>query len=225
MTTLGELTTELAELLSDPLNAVWEPEDLEQYLRAGVREISAALPRTCSASLACVAGEHELDMPADFQAALSVEYPAGETPPRYLLPGDRTAGAFWLQADRYQVIQCYDGGQVATLVLSASPAAGESVTLVYTADHDHTLYAHETLTVPERWHNLLLLFAVWLAWLERVSAEEQNPDRSTLMLSQHAENAERARMAYEEALALAVAQRAQAYITPAWKLDSDDPVI
>lgn len=224
MATLEDLTEELAALLSDPLNAVWAPEDLEQYLRAAVREWSNHFPARRTLSIDCTDATHNYELPADFIAMISVEYPDGESPPEFLTQKSRLQSDWWESDLYYDVEQPNDPTETASLYISPSPAATEDIVIIYSAQLDSALVAADTVPIHDRYHSTLLMYGVWLAWLERVSAEEQNPDRSTSMLQQHAANADRAWRNWTEALNRHINRSAISSITVRWPIDNDDPV-
>lgn len=171
MTTLANLADEAQNALADSSAATWTQAQVEQWCNAAIREYSKYFPRTIETSINCADDDHTYDLPAGFQQALSVEYPAGEDPPQFLTwRGYRTAG-FFGASGFYDVIRNDDNANVNELWISEAPATGETITVIHTADHPHDLAAGGTVTVPSYHHNLLISWVVWQAYRERLSAE------------------------------------------------------
>ena len=143
--TLYELLTDVRLTLSDVLTpsnpaGIWNQEKVIAWVQNAVASISTYVPRTATLTITCVAGQYSYDLPADFKAMLSVEYPSGHNPPVYLSPGSRQSAAFSRSPSLYAITQSLLN-PVNALTLSAAPAAGESIQITYTAAHLTNIYA------------------------------------------------------------------------------------
>ena len=204
MTTLTALADEAQNVLSDAGAGEWPQATIEEWVNAAIRDISPHFPRRVTATIATAADDRKYDLPAGIQAILSVEYPTGEDPPLYLSPRSHNSGWFWGLVGFYDHIAHRDETDVDELWISEEPAASETITIVYEGDHNYDLASGGTITVPERYFNILIQFVVWRAWLELLAAEQSSPtNASSLLSSLFGENAQRAKQTYDEMIAMA----------------------
>lgn len=190
--------------LNDELDSTWDTEIIANFLNDAIRDYSQHFPRVKSTAINCSDDDNDYDLPADLLGVISVEYPAGEDPPAYLIRKTRTAAGWWNSDSFYDVIPHRDDGDVDELIISADPSSGETITVTYNAIH--TLAADpatptETLSVPEEHQHLLTKYVRWMAALHLASAEQQSPtSNSSLLMAQLAQNARRDEIAYSTAL-------------------------
>ena len=232
-TTLAQLADICQEQLSDSGAGTWTQATVEGWVQEAIRDYSVHFPRLKEYTINCNDDVHEYPLPVDFLGATLVEYPDGEDPPEYLTRLSRTDPAFWLSADYYDLYVTGDAtesGAVAgesandLLIVSADTASGEDIILQYRARHNDALASGGEVTVPAHHFDLIVTFVTWRAWVERLAAEEQAPDQTTLLLSQLASNADRAHRRYTEALNRAKAARSDTGITDPWRSDIHDPI-
>lgn len=208
MTTLQQLIDATQGDLGDQAEATWHSEDIEQWLRDAIGDYSLHFPRILTQTIACSANDRTYDLPAGFMQVLTVEYPAGQDPPEYLARRPHDHPHFWRVAGYFDIIRRGDDTDVDEIWISQKPSAGESIDVIYQGQHlmDTTnLTNTDSLTVPERHHSLLRRFATWQAAERLKAAEQATPtSNSSLLMSQLAINADRARRAYVDALAKAI---------------------
>lgn len=171
MTTLANLADEAQNVLSDSAASVWSQAQVEEWVNAAIREYSRFFPRVVESDISCTADVHKYDLPAGFQSVLSVEYPKDEDPPEFLTWRGYKQANWWGASGFYDVVRNEDDNNVNQLWISEDPSAGETITVIHTADHDCNLAAGGTVTVPEYHHDLLIAHVVWSAYRERLSAE------------------------------------------------------
>jgi hypothetical protein len=201
MTTLQQLIDKVEADLADSGNSTWSAADITQWVRDGIADYSIHFPRTKNSEISSAAGGQEYDLPADFIAILTVEYPQGQAPPRYLQRKDYAQPGFWDAAGYFDIIHTTDAGNVSSLVLSDVPAGGETIEIYYRAQHDHALATSATVTVPEHHQHLVRAYARWQAELQLKIAEEKAPtSNSSLLMAQLAQNAYRAEQDYRALL-------------------------
>ncbi|MCZ7568972.1 MAG: hypothetical protein M5U01_10350 [Ardenticatenaceae bacterium] len=217
MTTRAALNALCRRRLSDtaaPLT--WSELQLNQWIVDAVAEYSLHFPRTLTATIAAVVDQHEYSLSAysGLQTVLKVEYPAGEDPPAYLERADEAGALPFYTGD------CYDlwGDPPATLVIGPSPAAGETIAITYAADHDFPDDDADTLTIPDRHLELIVLFVRWAAAQEREANEAKDPDPTTILLSMLSEATGRAERAYLARLKAYKAQSGQPTRFVRWDL-------
>lgn len=225
MTTLTELTTRALNAMGDGDGGTWSSAQVEEWLREAIADYGQYFPRQLDAALTTSAGEHCYALPAGLQAILLVEYPSGEQPPQYLTQRPRTRRDFWNRSGYYDWRPA-DGsasGAMPELVLSEAPLAGETITVTYLGPHDTALASGGTVTAPAGHLPILILYAIMMAWQERLAQEQQAPtSNSTLLLSQYASNADRARRNYVQALSRARIAAAGRSGAVRWAMDKWD---
>jgi len=205
MTTLSALVDQCEADLSDSANATWSAADITQWVRDAIADYSLHFPRILNSDITTSAGDRRYDLPAGFVDIISVEYPQGEEPPEYLKPRQELHPSFWSLDGYYTLIRRSADDDVDELLISDKPPASETIRVHYTAAHDNTIAAGENLTVPAKHHHILRKYVIWQALLQLQAAEEAGPtSNSSLLMSQHAINVDRARRAYVDVLAKAV---------------------
>lgn len=219
MTTLTELTSRALNAVGDGGGDTWSSAQVDEWLREAIADYGQYFPRQHQVALPTTAGVHAYALPEGLQAILLVEYPAGRIPPQYLTQRSRTRRRFWNRSGYYD---WHATGPSATpeLVLSEAPLAGETIVVAYLGPHDTALQGEDTLTLPDGHLPILILYAIMMAWQERLAQEQQAPtSNSTLLLSQYASNADRARRNYVQALARARIAAAGRSATVRWPMD------
>ena len=97
----------------------WSDLQLNQWINDAVADYGLHFPRTLSLEIETGAGEHTYDLPADFQAARRVEYPAGENPPAVLQRLSHREVDFWELPGRYDILSRGDGTHLDELWISS----------------------------------------------------------------------------------------------------------
>lgn len=225
MTTLAELANRVQGTVGDETAVEWSQAQIEAWCLEGIRDYSQHFPRTKRTTIAAADDDREYDLPDDFRKVISVEYPAGEEQPNYLVERSRLAERFWGEAGFFDVIERNDASAAAVLIISEKPATGESIVVEYLADHDLQLAAADDITMPARHEGIIVEFVIWRAWLELLAGEQQSPtSNSSLLMSQYASNADRAKRSYVESLARALRAVEGASARVTWRLDKWDRV-
>ena len=225
MTTLAQLADRAQTILDDSAEAIWSQATVEALALDAIREYSTHFPRRRSTTISAVADQHEYTLPADFQSVISVEYPTGEDPPDYLTRLDYQDPNFWNAGDHYDIVDLADASDTAELWLSDDPDGTESIEIHYLADHDAGIGSGGTITVPERHETILILYVIWQAQLILQHNEEQNPtSNSSLLMSQLATNADRARRSYVQALSRALYAHEGRSARATWRMDKYDRI-
>jgi hypothetical protein len=111
-------------------------EQLNQWINDAIADYSLHFPRTETTILSCSDDDRTYDLPANCTAILSVEYPAGEDPPRYLYQREYTHPGFWQSEDFYAFVSTNQDNDYPELWISEKPSTGESITVIYHALHD-----------------------------------------------------------------------------------------
>jgi hypothetical protein len=225
MTTLAQLADRAQNAINDAAVGTWSQATIEQWCRDAIADYSTHFLRIDDLTINCESGEHDYGLPGRERAILSVEYPYGEDPPRYLTRRSVTHPGFWDNDGYYDFEDYQDHSDTNILWISDSPTDGEQIHVVFTCMYNSiALYAASTIEVPEEHEPLLILFVVWRAHTERMSTEAQNPDTTIRMLQQMKLAVQAAEYAYHQALRDAKAVQAVGGWVPPWKVDGYDRI-
>ena len=115
----------------------WSDLQLNQWLNDAIADYSLHFPRRLEASLDCSEGEQAYSLPDGCLEMLNVEYPAGNDPPAYLQRGDHRQAAFQRSQDLSDILASGSALSSGSLLLSAVPVSGESITLAYQGLHPY----------------------------------------------------------------------------------------
>lgn len=226
MTTLSDLRLRCRRLIGDVQGNVFSDEQLNDWIYTASMDLSLHFPRQKTVELIPSPSIHAYDLSDDFLGVLSVEYPAGETPPRYLTQKPYTQEEFWLSDEYYDVHRHADKSNPSELLISASPPEGSSsqrIRVVYQAYHQELKADTAQCSLPEHLHHLIPLFVRWRAWMALSTLEGMDPDPTKLLAATHEVNAGRAERAYYEALRQAKkAEGASARLS--WRMDAHDRI-
>jgi hypothetical protein len=223
MTTLQHLIDACETDLADAGNATFSAADIELWCRDAIGDYAQHFRIRKSASVAMAAGDHDYTLNVDdFLDVLTVEYPTGQDPPRYLKRRYFLRDDFYRSGGFYDIDPNRDETSGPTLYLSDSPAAGQSARILYSARLEPPALTTGVVPVPEEHEPLLRSYVVWRALKQLQHAEEAAPtSSSSLLMSQLAQNADRARRAYIDSLARAVFSQARSRIV-SWTGQADE---
>ena len=85
---MQQLVDELQVDLSDPGAATWSETELLQFLNDAVKDYSVYFPRVARVDVVTAVADRRYNLPSDYVGLVSVEYPADETLPSYLVRKD-----------------------------------------------------------------------------------------------------------------------------------------
>lgn len=206
-TTLQNLIDDCEADLGDVANATFAAEDIEQWCRDAIADYSQHFPVRDSLTITCSVADKTYALSDDqIIRVVSVEFPKGEDPPEYLHRRPYTHPDFWSEEGYYDVILRDNVNDKHELWISNSPTSiTQQIEVEYEAYHDNTASVATSLSVPPAHEHVLRKYVRWQAIEQLKAAEEASPtSNSSLLMSQLAINADRARRAYVDALAKAV---------------------
>ena len=302
--TLYELLSDVRLTLSDVLTSSnpsgkWTQDKLIEWIFNGIATISTYVPRVTSVLISCVSGQYSYDLPTDFKATISVEYPAGQSFPQYLTQSSPQSKLFSGATCYYAITQSLLTNSTA-LMLSSAPTTGETIQLIYTAAHSTNIYSiiesatrenpclitwtnhplvdndyvdirgitypswtalngkqlvtvksantftiaidtsgyslaysptkdagklYSTSSLPTTLYELLMVYISWCASRERLNYTSQDPDSTSLLLSQYASNADRMWRSFTEiANRMAKHHSVSGPIYSGWTMDGNDRI-
>ena len=225
MTTLAQLTQQCRNLIGDWSSTYYTEAILYDYINRGVEEFSKYFPLVSEYALSTTLNTRMYDLEADFLEAISVEYPTGENPPKYLLRRSYTHPNFWIENGYYDIVPSHDATSTnpTQIYISQKPAASQTITVKYHAMHPALTASSDVCTVPAHLIHLIGLFVRWKVWQEIATAEGMDPDQTKLLAATQEVNSTRAERIYRTALKEAQAtfvESAQVH----WKMDKHDHV-
>ena len=205
MTTLSTLINLCEADLADSGNATWAAADIQQWIVDAIADYSMHFKRELSQDLTTVLNDRMYDLPDVCLAIVSVEYPQGEDPPKYLQPRSHTHGDFWNVEGFYDYIVNGNDTDADEIWISEKPAADETIRVRYQAHHDLPTAGGDNLTVPDEHQHILRNYVLWRAVIQFKAIEEASPtSNSSLIMSQLSVNVDRMRRAYVDSLAKAL---------------------
>lgn len=217
-TTFVQLLDRVATAVDDLPHAHYTTAALAAYLNDAVRDYTQHFPRLRRHDLTTVADQRRYDLPADCLALLTVEYPQGQDPPRYLRRRSHHHPTFWRAPAAYDLLPRADQTTPGQLLISPQPPAGHTIRLEYHAHHaliTNTAAVSGHCTVPAHHEHLLLKYVLWQCSLQLQMAEQQTPtSSSSLLMAQLAANARRLRQDYDQALRQAIFAAEGAHSAP-----------
>lgn len=201
MTTLQNLIDRIQNQLADSAEATWPEATLEEWIETALAEYTQHFPRQRVTTISDTVDVQEYDLPADFLEAITVEFPVGEEPRRYLKRKPITDADFWTTTGNYDILTKREAIDPDQIFISDVPDGSQAIELVYLAQHDTAYATTDTLTIPRPHETIIEQYVIYLAWQERTSAEMANPtSNSSLLMAQLQANAAAAFRRYTETL-------------------------
>ena len=202
MVTLATLRAQCRTLLAS--TADWPDATLDAFIRDAVRFYSHEFPKRWRHTMALVAGQQAYPLPAGAASVISVEYPAGQRPPRFLERSSPWAPGFERGAAAYALRGADDvtpaSAGVAEILFAEAVATGQEAIVEYFGLHTLPQAASDPLTVPEHHWEALIAFVDFRCHWELESDEAVSVTTVSVILSQLGENARRAWNRYKEVL-------------------------
>jgi len=223
--TLAELRALCRLSLADATD--WPNATLDAWIIAGIRLYSAHFPRHWRAAIELVDPLDTYVLPGGYeiQALLSIEYPAGEDPPRFCRLVAEDSAEFASGGDYYALRGASATGtaaQVGQIVLAKMPEAGDTCYVEYLGGHTLPAVGGDTtvITVPAQHTEAITSFVEFCALHELEVDEAAALDATTVALSQLGQEARRAWVRYKEIMDrlvwLSTNALQTASVMPAW---------
>lgn len=203
--TLGELRALCRLSLADATD--WPNATVDAWIIAGIRLYSAHFPRHVRAALELIVPAVGYVLPGGYEhvALLSVEYPAGEDPPRFCRLVAEGSAEFASGGDFYALrgaSATLSTAHVGQLVLAKAPELGDTCYLEYLTGHTLPTAGTDAavITVPAQHMEAILSFVEFCALHELEADEASALDATTIALSQLGQEARRAWLRYKEVM-------------------------
>ena len=223
MTTRQDLRNLIRRRLGDTSTPFqWSDLQVNQWINDSIAEHSIHFPRKLNTTLNCVTDQKSYDLPANYKAAISVEYPADDDPPYYLV----RRSSLWGSSDIvgfYDVIRRDDATDFPELRISEKPTTGQDIIIYYLGNHASLDDDTDICTVPDVHLELLVLFVRWATFQELASKASADPDPTSLSMGTLELNAFRANREYRTKLKQWLAAESESAVTT-WRMDKYDHV-
>ncbi len=160
----------------------WPDATLLKWINQAIASYSGYFSRWVTATITAVAAQrtYSLSSYTGIRQIISVEWPSGQNPPEYLAWRSEFEGGFW--GGKFYDVRGSD--PPAMLVIGTAPALGQNIGIEYGVDHSALSVIGDTLTVPDRHLDGLVLFVWWKASQELLACEAKDPQTTTLLLAQ-----------------------------------------
>jgi hypothetical protein len=195
MSTREDLRNLCRRRLSDTTYPVhWSDVKINQWINDAIADISNYFPRQATLSLSLTSGtqEYSLSATTNPRAILSVEYPDDQEPPEFL--EQRNEHDKRGLSGKYYAVR---GVPPATIWLGPNDwTTGDTATVTYLADHSYPSDDSDTITIPDKIIELVVLFVRMVALQEVADEETQDPRTTTLIVGTLGLNANRAEREY-----------------------------
>lgn len=196
---------------------------INQYINDAIADYSISFPRKLNTTLNCSTNDKTYDLPAGFRGPISVEYPSGEDPPKYLKRLDYTMFCSDDRPGYYDIIRRDQQSDVNELWISEKPTTGETIVVYFLADHDSLDDDPDVCTILDRHLELIVLFVRWACFQELATTESMDPDPTNLSLGTLELNAFRAKREYRTKLDDWLVKESESG-TITWSMDQYDRV-
>lgn len=230
MTSLAMLRQNCRLLLGDD-NALagytFSDAQVDGWINAALFDLSLHFPRRATLEVTFPDGQRQAALPADVTGVLSVEFPAGQEPPRFLLHRPLSFPHFFDRPGFYDLLPGSSAGgdsSAARLTLSERPRPGQAARLQATLGHAPLAANTDETSLPPRYEPLVGQYVRWQAWEELALAEARTPKVVDVPVAgwQLARAAAEAENAYRRQLAAALHAETPSAITGGWRMDKWD---
>lgn len=214
-TTRAQFKALIWERIDNEAATLFSDDQMNSWTNAAISEYSSHFPRLRSAAIDITANQREYDLPVDCHAVTRAQWANEEdtasTPYTYLRRVPATDASFFYLDDAYDVTQRDEATEVSTIILSFLPDnSDDSLAVEYHGNHSLPDDDSDTLTVPDRHINLLLLYIDLIAAQALAFNETASPnDPFHPQGEAYTRSAERAEQVYRSALKAAQAAESE----------------
>jgi hypothetical protein len=226
--TLLQFRDSLRYILSD--KTIWRDTMLNEWINAALNDYSNYFPMEQYYKIDCTVGNHEYTLSYPVIAIVSVEYPDGQVPPRYLVQLSEHHPNFWdhpcydLRQPQSYVVSQGDPQLSNVLVIGESPTATEDIILRYLTPHRQPAADASYLTVPEEHLEALRLFVYWKALVHIAMDQDIDAGRKSNMITALGGTAKDAEYAYHYKLKSFGGPAPHTGYTGPWPMDNKDRI-
>lgn len=229
-TTLSAFRDTLRAILKD--KTLWRDAMLNGWIKDAIRDYSNYFPMEAVHQIDCQEGvrEYSLSTPGEVLGVLSVEYPEGQDPPRFLQRKSELAAGFWdgpyydLRMPLLDTAASGDPAIYPVLVIGEAPAASEDILLRYLTVHRLPSSDSSSLTIPDEHLEAIRLFVYWKALTQISLDQEVDLGRKSAILTALGHSAKDAEYAYHYKIKSFFGPAPNTGLTGPWKMDDSDRI-
>jgi len=225
MTTLADLEQQVGNLTGDTSHTIFPLLQIDDWINRAIEDLSVHFPWYTDYTISTAANKHTYDLETYIKGIVSVEYPTGQTPPRYLQRKAYTEANFYLIPGFYDLLktQTDDSSTPTILYISDVTPASKTIAVLCSSDHSPLTTSSDATTVLARHVHLIGLFVRWKAFSERSSHDMMDPSPLSNRFASMEIAVQRVEQAYKDALARAIAAEAESGIS-SWQMDRFDRI-
>ena len=146
-----------------------------------------------------IGSTHEIELPADFKQMMSVEYPASQEPPVYIIRRSHLDPGFYVSKQTcYDVDRNYSAGVGWIMHISKLLTAGDHLHINYLAPHEIELEDNGTdeITVPDEYEEILILYVITRCYRELMTTYAIDPSMHENVITELTEMINQAEVRY-----------------------------
>jgi hypothetical protein len=202
--TLTELRALIRLTVADATQ--WPNATVDAWICAAIRLYSAHNPRRLHTTLTLATDTQTYDLPAGTVTVITVESPAGRTPPEYIPYAHPDSYRFTHGASCYTLrgladdIDADEDTNHAAIVFAETVTTGETAILEYLGQHTLPSADTDVITVPEHHTEALTAYVTFAAAAQLENEEAAAIGADTITLSQLGETARRAWNRYRDVM-------------------------
>jgi hypothetical protein len=216
--TKADLRALIRKVLTDATQ--WPDASLDQWITDSIRDYSIYFPRKVELVDDCAAGvrSYTVSTSSLFQGVVSVEYPYGQNPARYLkrknVQEPNSDGGPY-----YDVVM--EGGSI---WLGETPTAAQDYRCVYLANHTPPALDVTALSMPDSHVDALKLYTVWQATIQIEAQLLPAPTTDIYLLSQLKTTVAQAERSYRAMIRDLRDTAVQSGASGPWEMDTKDRI-
>ena len=222
--TLADLRATCRLVLSSTSD--WPNGSLDNWIRDAIRMYSLQMPRRWRHTLALATGTQVYDLPSGhgFQGILSVEYPAGASPPEFVDLVSEWSSRFGNEDDVYAIRGIADTTAVsadtvaATIVFAETVATNETAVIEYWGDWPLPTVGTDAdlIAIPAAHTEALVAFVDFRAHWELETDEAYSTSTISIVLAQLGEEARKPWVRFKELMNIIQEQPRIQTANPTW---------
>jgi hypothetical protein len=230
MHTLATFRETMRAILKD--KTVWRDSMLNGWILDAVRDYSNYFPMEAYFKIDCINGtrEYELSTGEEVMGVISVAYPDGEDPPRFLQRLDETHPNFWdhpfydIRQPARNMVSIGSSPLYPVLVIGESPTATQDIFLRFLRPQLLPEDEDDYFSVPDEHFEAIRLFVYWKALQSIAVDQDIDAGRKSAIMSALGGTAKEAEYAYHYKIRSYGGPAPNTGLTGPWQMDRHDRV-
>ncbi len=230
MYTLATFRATIRTILKD--KTVWRDTMINSWINDAVRDYSNYFPMEAYYKIDCSANvrEYELSTASEVVGVISVEYPDGQTPPRYLQRLAETHPSFWdgpyydIRQPNRNMVSIGSSAIYPYLVIGEKPAAADDIIFRFLRPHLLPEADADYFTIPDEHFEAIRLFVYWKALASIALDQDIDAGRKSNIMTALGGTTKDAEYAYHYKLRAFSGPAPLTGIAGPWHMDKDDRI-